>query len=269
MQDINVFVKNNEYFALTDSTKGELMNPPMYNTQITLYKGIDNRVQFSVKDNDRKAYRLRDRELYLTIINPLQHKKIVKKLWCQNAYKGIYELKITEKELRDFESASYQASVVSKDLEGEEYMLYSSVNYDPVFTIRIAEGFRDTFKPSIELDPSTFLHEYYSSKVDGERYDYYVSSRVKADDSDIHTASIVASNDFLGTVSLEGSMESNPQDSQSDWFNIETIEFNDVVDGETQTVGINHQANCLWIRFKYTVKASARSGKVLEIVYRN
>ena len=57
MQKINVFVKKGHYFNLTDTTTGDqsMFNPPMYNTQIKLYKGIDNKVQFSIRDNDRKA----------------------------------------------------------------------------------------------------------------------------------------------------------------------------------------------------------------------
>ena len=271
MQKINVFVKTNQYFNLTDSSKGSQMqfNPPMYNLQIKLYKGIDNKVQFSVRDNDRKAYCLRDKELYFTMINSKNHTKLVKKLWCLDAYKGLYELSISEKELRDFIPTTYQASVVYKDLEGEETMLYSSINYDPVFNVVVEEGFRETFKPSIELNPEEFLHNFYTSKIDGQKYDYYTSSRIKSDESDIHTASISVKDNFLGKIVMEGSMEINPQDTESDWFVIDEKEYTDETKVEQETFGWNHQVNCLWIRFKYTIKSANNKGKITEIIYRN
>lgn len=271
MQKINIYAKQGEYFNLVDNKgrSSQMFNPPLYQTQIKLYKGIDNKVQFSVRDNDRKAYLLRDKELYLTLINHTLHTKLVKKLWQVDAYKGIYEASFTEKELRDFEPTTYQASVVYKDLEGDETMLYSSINYDPVFHIVVEEGFRDTFKPSIELNPDEFLHNFYTSKIDGQRYDYYVSSKIKADDSDVHTVSVTVEDNFLGTITMEGSMEVNPQDSQSDWFEIVSKDYNDETKVEKETFSWNHVHNLMWVRFKYTIKAGNDGGKIREIIYRN
>ena len=272
MQKINVFVKKGHYFNLTDTTTGDqsMFNPPMYNTQIKLYKGIDNKVQFSIRDNDRKAVCLRDKDLFLTIINQKLNTKLVKKLWCLDSYKGIYEVIVSEKEMRDFEPTYYQASVVYKDPEGDETMLYSSINYDPVFTIFVEEGFREVFKPSVELDPSTFLHNFYTDKTDGQRYDYYVSSRIKADESDYHTASVTVKNNFLGTITMEGSADVNPQEAnESDWFVIDTKDYDDETKVDEETFQFNKQVNCMWVRFKYTIKAANQQGEVTEILYRN
>lgn len=272
MQKINVFVKKGYYFNLTDVRTGEInmFNPPMYNTTIELYKGIDNTIQFSIRDNDRKAFCLRDKKLFLTIINPKLHTKLVKELWCLDAYKGLYEVKILESELRDFESTYYQASVIYKDLEGEETMLYSSINYDPVFSLHINDGFRDVYKPSISLNPEEFLHNFYIDRQDGQRYDYYISSMLKADETDSHTASITVQDYFLGTITMEGSMDDTPQEnSDYDWFVIDTKEYTDETKVKEETFQFNKQLNCKWVRFKYTIKSANFQGKITEILYRN
>lgn len=272
MQRINVFVKKNNYFNLTDSSTGDtnMFNPPMYNTTIKLYKGIDNTIQFSIRDNDRKAYCLRDKKLFLTIINPQLNTKLQKELWCIDAYKGLYETKILDKEIRDFKSTHYQASVIYKNLEGEETMLYSSINYDPVFIIEIEDGFLDVYKSSIKLDPENFLHNFYIDKQNGQRYDYYVSSMVKSDETDSHTASITVKDYFLGTITMEGSMDDTPQEnSDYDWFVIDTKEYTDENKIKEETFQFNKQLNCKWIRFKYTVKSANFQGKITEILYRN
>ena len=272
MQRINVFVKKNWHYNLVDNQGDNkaMFNPPMYNLQIHLYKGTDNKVEFCVRDNDRKGIQCRDKELTLTIINPKLNAKLVKTLHLVDAYRGYFDTVITEKELRDFEPATYQASVVYKDLEGDETMLYSSINYDPVFHVTIEEGFREVFKPSIELNPDDFLHNFYVSKQDGQRYDYWESSRIKADENDYHTASITVVDNFLGKVVMEGSMEPDPSQDENNWFEIDSHEWFDDTKSEGETIQFNHQINCLWVRFKIYIKAANQpTGKVKEILYRN
>lgn len=272
MQRINVFMKQNWYYNLVDNQGANVsvFNPPHYNLEIDLYKGIDNKIEFCVRDNDRKGVQCRDKELTLTILNERLHKKLEKKLHLVNAYKGIFDTTITEKEMRDFVPATYQASVVYKDLEGDETMLYSSVNYDPVFHIKVHEGFRDTFKPSVVLNPSDFLHNFFVSKEDGMRYDYWESSVVKADETDCHTASITVQDNFLGTVIMEGSMEADPTQDEGTWIEMGRHEWTDETKSEGETVQLSVQMDCLWIRFRILIKASNQaSGKVSEIVYRN
>lgn len=269
MQRIDIFVKKGYYFNLSSGMTGDKWNMPMYNRDIKLFKGIENKVQFSVRDHDRKAYHLRDRELYLNIINQKLNSKLVKQLWCVDAYKGIFEVTFTESEMRDFEPATYTATVYTKDLEGNEDLLYSGTDWTPVFYIHVVEGVMDVFKPSHKLNPEEFLHNFYVKKEDGQRYDYYVSSRIKADETEYHTASITVIDDFLGTITMEGSMEVNPTDSEADWFIIDSKEYTDETKVEGETFQFNSQLNCMWVRFKYTVKAANTQGKVSEILYRN
>lgn len=149
-------------------------------------------------------------------------------------------------------------------------MLYTGVDWNPIFNIIVEEGFRDVFKPSIELDPSKFLHNFYINREDGQRYDYYVSSRIKADETNSHTASITVKDYFLGTITMEGSAEVNPQEnSDIDWFPIETKEYTDETKVEAETFQFNKQLNCMWVRFKYTIKSANYKGIVSEIFYRN
>lgn len=269
MQRIDIFVKKGYYFNLSSGMTGDKWNMPMYNKDIKLFKGIENKVQFSVRDHDRKAYPLRDKKLYLNIINQKLNTKIIKELWCLDAYKGIYEVTFSESEMKNFEPMTYTATVYAKNLEGEDDLLYSGTDWNPVFYIQVLEDVLDVYKPSVKLNPEEFLHNFYISKKDGQRYDYYVSSRIKADETDWHTASITVEDYFLGTVTMEGSMESNPLDTESDWFPIDTHEWKDDDKVKGETIQFNNQINLLWIRFKYTIKSGNFKGKITEILYRN
>lgn len=269
MQKINIFVKAKEYINLTDTANGSFLmnNPPMYNTQIYLYKGIDNKLQFSVRDNDRKAFCIRDKKLTLTFINHITNTKMEYPLWCVDAYKGLFELTIPEKDLRDIKPTYYKASVVYKDLEGEETILYSSINYDPTFDIYVKEGFREVIKPSFELNPKEFLQCYYIEKRDGQRYEYFASSKIKADETTSHTASVTVKDHFLGKIVMEASTELEPLDN--DWFEVDSKEYTLDNMVPEETFMFNKELSCLWVRFKYVVKSANLKGYVSEILYRN
>lgn len=271
MQKLYLFVKKGYYYNLSSGQTGEtrMFNVPMYNTDFKLWKGIDNTIQFSVRDHDRKAFPLRDKDLFLTIINKKLNSKLVKKLWCLDAYKGLYEVTIKESELRDFEPTTYQASVTTMDLEGQEDMLYTGVDWNPIFNITVEESFKDVFKPSVSLDAKTFIHNFYIDRVDGQRYDYYVSSRIKADETDSHTASITVRDYFLGKIIMEGSAMDTPLDNDVDWFEIDSKEYTDETKVKEETFQFNKQLNCRWVRFKYEVKSANKDGHISEILYRN
>lgn len=269
MQFVNLYIKKNVYYNLASIKYGDKMNLPMYNKDIKLFKGIENKIQFSIRDHDRKAYPLRDKEIFLNIINQKLNTKITKKFWCLDAYKGLYEVIFSESEMRDFEPSTYTATVYAKDLEGNEDLLYSGTDWNPVFHIEVVDGVMDVFKPSIKLNPQEFLHNFYINKEDGQRYDYYVSSRLKADETQYHTASITVEDYFLGKITMEGSMEPNPLDTESDWFVIDEKEYTDENKVKEETFQFNNELNCLWIRFKYTLKSANFHGNISEILYRN
>lgn len=263
MQDVYLFVKRNCYYSLGSSKIGENMyNLPQYNTDITLWKGIDNTIQFSIRDRDRKGYALEGNEIFLNIIHPKLNKKIVKKLDIVDEYKGLYNVVFTQSELKDFEPTFYQASVVAKNLENQEEILYSGTEWCPIFDINVKEGLRDVFQPSHIIDLKGLLYNYYSDD-DGKRYNYHTSSKIKADESDSHTASIIVDDNFIGNIIMESSVMETP--SENDWVIIDSKEY--TKESQKETILFNKQLNCLWVRFK--IETEQDELKILEIEYRN
>lgn len=264
MQDVYLFVKRNCYYSLGSSKIGENMyNLPQYNTDITLWKGIDNTIQFSIRDRDRKGYALEGNEIFLNIIHPKLNKKIVKKLNIVDEYKGLYNIIFTQSELRDFEPTFYQASVTSIDLNNNEEILYSGTEWNPIFNINVKEGLREVFKPSYNVDLKEFLYNYYTDDTDGFRYNEYIFSNIKADETDSHTASILIDENFIGKIIMEASVIDTP--SENDWFEIDSKEYTE--ESVKETILFNKQLNCLLVRFK--IKTQQEELKILEIEYRN
>ena len=274
MERIDLFVKKNIYYNLSSGKTGERWNMPMYNKDIKLWKGVDNKIQFSVRDHDRKAYPLRNDTLRLTLVNHILKTKIVKVLWCLDAYKGLYEVTFTKKDLLDFEPTHYQASISDTDPEGYEDNLYTGTDWNPIFNVEVIEGLKDTFIPSIEIDPSKFSDEYY---IDGaDQIDARISSRYDASLSKSKTASITVKDKFIGKIVMQGSLEPTPQNNcncHTDWVDLASKEYTEEDWSEEkteETIELTEtDSNCLWVRFVITTTRNAEQGYVDSIIYRN
>ena len=270
MERIDLFVKKNIYYNLSSGKTGERWNMPMYNKDIKLWKGVDNKIQFSVRDHDRKAYPLKNDTLQLTLVNHILKTKLVKTLWCLDSYRGLYETTFTKKDLLDFEPTHYQASVSDIDPEGFEDNLYSGTDWNPIFNVEVIEGLKDTFIPSIELDPNKFLDEYLI--IDGKALDIYTSSRLDTTLSTSKTASVTVKDKFIGKIILQGSLESTPQ-QDNDWIDLDDIEFNEESwsDGTSEVTYVlsETETNCLWARIKVIIDRNLQQGHIEEILFRN
>jgi hypothetical protein len=255
----------NHYFNLSSTKIGENMyNLPQYNTDITLWKGIENTINFSIRDRDRKGYSLEGNELFINIINPKLNKKITKKLEIIDEYKGLYNVSFSQSELRDFEPTYYQASITALNNNIEE-ILYSGTEWNPIFKINVKEGLRDVFKPSEKIISENFLYSYYNDEQTGLKINRYTSHKLKADETDSHTASILIKENFIGKIIMEASVESTP--SENDWFEIDAQEIKESDEEKITTFMFNKQLNCLWIRFR--CETSENELNITEILYRN
>lgn len=271
MERIDLFVKKNVYYNLSSGKTGERWNMPMYNKDIKLWKGVDNTIQFSVRDHDRKAYPLKNDTLVLTLVNHILKTKIKKTLWCLDSYKGLYEVTFTKKDLLDFEPTHYQASVAVIDPEGFKDNLYSGTDWNPIFNVEVIEGLKDTFKPSVKLEPNKFLDEYLVK--DGRTMDIYTSSWLNSTLSNSKTASVTVKDKFVGKIIMQGTLELTPQNNLCDWVDLDEREFTeeDWDDEHTEETFVLNEfiSNCLWVRFKIIIDRNTQQGYVDEIIFRN
>lgn len=267
MQHIYMFYKNNFYYNIATTEGTDMYNLPQYNSSIILYKGIENKLQFSARNRDRKGISLGEKELFLTIINKDLNFKIVKKMSCEDEYKGLYNITFSEKEMRDFEETYYQGSVSAKLGETED-ILYSGIEWEPTYNIIVKESYRDVFKNPIDVNINSMILSNYTDK-DGIEYKKYISSIIKSNDSNSHTAIITLEKNFQGKIILEGSGENTPQPNDDNWFNIEEKEIQTSDLQENTNISFNKQLNCLWVRFKIIQKITEPNLNISKILYRN
>ena len=281
---LNVYKKENiDMNLLIGSFEKDRWNMPFYNTDITLWKGVDNTIEFSVRNHDRKSQKLKENQFlkFVAVNNELQQ-MICKKMDVVNADLGRYSVTITENELNNYDEGHFvgHVSVVTgecpencKNCQNcplEEDLLYSGLDWNPNFNVEIKPNKLNLIKESTILSMNDFSEDTYTDTTTGKVWEKYTSTIMKSDVTPNHSF-ILKLRDFDGIIKIQGSNQEAPTQSDEDWFliderNYEIVEEDD--DYIDDNISINAELNCLWVRIQYLIEQD-KPGMILEAVYRN
>jgi hypothetical protein len=87
----------------------------VYNRNIKVYRGVDNRIDLQVRNSDEKAADVTGSTLVFNLVER-EHQRLVAQKDCVvvDATRGRFYVTLTEKELLDIESGFYQYSINKK-----------------------------------------------------------------------------------------------------------------------------------------------------------
>lgn len=93
----------------------------------------------------------------------------------------------------------------------------------------------------------------------GDSSSFTISDKVKADGyygnaDGLHTVSYICSSDFVGTITMQGTLASNP--ASTDWFDIEGTSVGDGSSVVSSTYK-NFTGNFVWVRSKVSVETGS------------
>jgi len=277
---LNVYKKSNiDMNLLIGTFEKERWNMPFYNRDIVLHKGVDNTIEFSVRNHDRKAQKLEEKQFlrFVAINNDLQQ-KLCKRMDVVNANTGRYSVTITKEELNDFDEGNFvgHVSVVTptcehssaEDIEChcDEELLYTGVDWYPYFNVEITPNKLQLIEETVILGESDFVKDTYMDELTGITYERFISSNICADKTSNHTFNINLK-DFVGTLNIQGSNMENPEHGEDDWFEIDSMDFEEE-DKITDVLTFNAELNCLWVRVEYLRELGSDS-VIEEVSYRN
>lgn len=260
---INLFKKQNiDMNLLIGTLEKEKFNMPMYNTDITLWKGVDNTIEFSIRNHDRKAIHLDEGTILNFIaINQDMKQEIKKELEIVNESLGRYKTTLTSDELNDFDCGTFIGHV-SASVNGSEELLYSGTDWYPYFNVELKPNKLSLIEEPIVL--TEFNKDMYQDDITGKTYEMFTSSIIKSDVTSNHTY-ILKLKEFEGTIKIQGSNEENPEHNQNDWFDINVINFDTVTD---ETITVNCDGKFLNTRVQY-IRENNKTSILSEIQYRN
>lgn len=239
----------------------------VYQRNIKVYRGVDNRLEFSVKSSDQKAKDITGRYFVFSLVSRESQELVLEKdCIVESINAGKISLTLFESELDNIEPGGYDYSLRWEIRQTEEDSLefYTVSSSGPLYvdsqygargTLDIFTNIKGDPIPSFELKEFKF----YTGEIPED--DYYISGIIPTRSQFITPQSLhsfqVYFTSFSGEVILQGSLDEggNPQT----WSDIQTLSY---TDSSSDFFNITGKYN--FFRFRHTVQ----SGSVDKILYR-
>lgn len=225
----------------------------VYQRNLKVYRGVDNRIEFRVKSSDQKPVNITNKTVVFRLIARETQELLIKKD-CESLdpATGKIFLMLTQNEMLEIEPSMYQYSLSYevREINGnyhtvtESYPIYVDSQYG-------ASGIMEVF-PGIagEAKPSSVVEEFKHYNVyDSVNENFIISgifpayAQMVTSDS-THTFQLYFTN-FSGRVVLQASLD-NGGDPQT-WVDINSFDYIDVSQEYINVVGLYK-----WFRFKIT-----------------
>ena len=141
-QNVKV-VKNSDFLPYRS-------NNLVYAAPLQIFKGVDNKFQFIIKNNDQKPVSLLDCTAIFNLIDPTT-KELVLSRTLQLVYNvtGSATVTIEDTFLNDISAGMYNYSILIISPEGEEQIVYSDDNFSAQGQAKIVDNVYPAFVPSI------------------------------------------------------------------------------------------------------------------------
>ena len=230
MTQVGLFKMERRFNLSIDAGEEGLRNLPMYNTyKIDIYKGIDNRFELSIRNNDRKSVSIKeDTTVVFSLVSEDKSKKYDYTATPTKPALGLYEVVIPEFDLRSIEIGSYFGHIIVKQ-DGIEEPLYTTQDFYPFVDVVVHENKFNTSSQAVEISGDSFTHEVIQDEITGKFYEIFTSEPIKASKAPAHSilAELV---EFVGDVVIEQCLREDP-DPES-WTELVKREYEIDEDGK-------------------------------------
>lgn len=266
MQLISRYLVNNVTTIIANDAGFATEYNKVYNRQLKVYKGIDNKLQFRLMNVDQKP-------LNVTTYTPkfvafdengkqvLQHDGVLNQLNDSSASRGMFTVTITENDLLNISRQYLRYNIYLVDSTANKTITYSDDNFDNDGTI-----FVDDYAfpgPSETYSVKTFIKDTGQAGVDD---DTWYSESITAEpaingNEALHTAAIYSDN-YSGDLVVQATLD-NQIDTNTNWADITTITFTGL---ETEPVPVNFNGVLSFLRFQ---AKNDPTNKITKILIRN
>lgn len=251
MKTINSYKYNNEVNVLSNIDYQYNNYTVMYAHKIKIYRNIDNKVFFHVKNHDQKSVDLSDYSLKLVIL--LDNNSLYHEFECEpiNATRGKFSVLIPDHISVTLDKQMYNYALYIQDADGYKDILYSDDFYNCRGEILVGDGPYPSFKQSLTL--------YTVNQGEGNFSTSTVSPNQIGGNSEYSTFQLFFT-DFTGTVNIEYTSEPIPQHNVANWTNVKNSEYLNATGSEFFVI------NGIYEFMRVT--GNAISGKIEKILFR-
>ena len=244
----------------------------VYNRNLKIYRGVDNRIDIQVRNSDQKASNIVGSTLVFNLVSRDTKDLVLQKDFAaMDLATGKVTVNLTEQELLDLDNGYYQYSVIKEvrsTIDSTDYKvtsrlpLYVDSQYDTVGTLEISGDVYGDVASSLVVDTFNYVNPFTQGDETPKWYESAIidaSPKIKTGDAS-HTFQFYSTN-YTGTVTIQGNLDIQGATPREDkWVNISTVDL-------TTTKYKNVVGKYNWFRIKH-VPATLNTGTVDKILYR-
>ena len=218
MQEISFYLYPNNIDAFTNlDTWDGMRYRKVYNRNLKLYGGVDNKIKIQVRNVDQKPVNLTGSTMVFTLVSrDTQELLLEKDCTAYDISIGALTVTFTKDEMLNIESGLYNYSIrreVRSSIDSDEYTvsssfpLYVDSQYDAIGTLEVLDNVSGNPTESTEIKEWVKKLIYTDNTGDS---DYYVSGIVDAQPQfgtpqTLHSFQIFMTN-YTGTFKIQGSL---------------------------------------------------------------
>jgi hypothetical protein len=260
MQLIPRYLVNDRIKVVSNDAGFTVEYRSVYSRTLTIYRGIDNTIQFRMLNADQKPITITN-ELVLVVFDETNIKILEKTCTVTDdgstvAARGMFQATITENELLNLKQQYLKYNIYQKNNDVNT-VTYANRNFQSAGIIYLDGNAYPGPKSSVEI----------TNFYPGDNDFWYAGS----DDADkitaqpglngneaLHTAAIYTNN-YVGSIEVQATLD-NQITSQNNWTTMSTLIFNGL---ETEPVPVNFNGVFSYIRFKLNADPTDKVSKIL------
>lgn len=235
-------------------------NYPINRTDFRMVRGIQNEINFYVRDVDRKPVALINSEtLTINIVDPATNTLLLQRnLTTIDSTQGIYLLTVLPSEMDAWATTSARWSLSYNRADGSTVLMWTDRAYSPYSTLKVTEGPVPGPAPTVVLTTGDFTTNadtnLYSNALVGASTHGFVGGA---------QTFMITMTGFSGQIRIDGSLIVAPVNTSasSDWFQVDLQTYT----AKTGSVVLNEVGNYLWMR----VVLIGSTGTVNQVQYKS
>jgi hypothetical protein len=217
MQKIPVYLVPNRIKVIASLSGDRTEFRQVYQRTIKLYKGIDNRLEFQVKNSDQKPIDVATYTPTLILLDANQNLLLTKDGSTDSTIGTAY-FTITAEELENIPHQYVKHTMFLTDQDNQRHLVYTDTQFTAPGTIEILSN---AF--AIPRDPTTittFSSVYNTSVVVSEAAQ--LSGGINGAST---TTTVVAYGTLSGEITVQATIDESSNDSSTIWTNVGTIDM--------------------------------------------
>ena len=270
---VYLYVNKLDIFTTPTDTWSTERYRRVYNRNLKIFRGVDNRIDIQVRNNDQKASNIVGSTLVFNLVSQdTKHLVLQKDFTAMDLATGKVTVILTAEELLDLDVGFYNYSIIKEvrtTVDSTDYTvtskmpLYMDSQYDTVGTLEITGDVYGDVSTSVNVSTFNYTNPFTQGAV--EPFPFYTSEIIDASPNTspaypIHTFQFYTTN-YTGTVEIQANLDdqgATPRETK--WATVATV---DLLTERYKNVTGKYN----WFRIKH-IPALNNTGTVDKILYR-